>query len=77
MNVRSFMCAPLWNQNDVIGVLYCDNPRSKKFITDDLEVFAALCNYAAVAIEQARLSLRAARGNAAARAAARGITRRA
>ena len=32
MNVRSFMCAPLWNQNDVIGVLYCDNPRSKKFI---------------------------------------------
>ena len=57
MNVRSFMCAPLWNQNDVIGVLYCDNPRSKKFITDDLEVFAALCNYAAVAIEQARLSL--------------------
>jgi adenylate cyclase len=58
MNVRSFMCAPLWNQNDVMGVLYCDNPRSKKFITDDLEVFAALCNYAAVAIEQARLSLR-------------------
>src|SRR5215475_2000092 len=58
MNIRSFMCAPLWNQNDVIGVLYCDNPRSKKFITDDLEVFAALCNYAAVAIEQARLSLR-------------------
>lgn len=58
MNVRSFMCAPLWNQNEVIGVLYCDNPRSKKFITDDLEVFAALCNYAAVAIEQARLSLR-------------------
>jgi adenylate cyclase len=58
MNIRSFMCAPLWNQNEVIGVLYCDNPRSKKFITDDLEVFAALCNYAAVAIEQARLSLR-------------------
>ena len=58
MNVRSFMCAPLWNQNEVIGVLYCDNPRSKKFITDDLEIFAALCNYAAVAIEQARLSIR-------------------
>lgn len=58
MNVRSFMCAPLWNRNDVIGVLYCDNPRSKRFTTDDLEIFAALCNYAAVAIEQARLSLR-------------------
>jgi adenylate cyclase len=56
MNIRSFMCAPLWNRNDVIGVLYCDNPRSKQFIADDLEVFTALCNYAAVAIEQARLS---------------------
>jgi adenylate cyclase len=56
MNIRSFMCAPLWNRNEVIGVLYCDNPRSKQFIEDDLEAFAALCNYAAVAIEQARLS---------------------
>jgi adenylate cyclase len=57
MNIRSFMCAPFWNRNEVIGVLYCDNPRSKKFTTDDLEVFTALCNYAAVAIEQGRLSL--------------------
>jgi len=57
MNIRSFMCAPLWNRDEVIGVLYCDNPRSKKFTADDLEVFAALCNYAAVAIEQARLSM--------------------
>jgi len=57
MNIRSFMCAPLWNRSEVIGVLYCDNPRTKKFSTDDLEVFTALCNYAAVAIEQARLSL--------------------
>ena len=56
MNIRSFMCAPLWNRNEVIGVLYCDNPRSKQFSEDDLEVFTALCNYAAVAIEQARLS---------------------
>ena len=58
MNIRSFMCAPLWNRNEVIGVLYCDNPRSRKFSSNDLEVFAALCNYAAVAIEQARLSAR-------------------
>jgi adenylate cyclase len=56
LNVRSFMCAPLWNRNEVIGVLYCDNPRSRQFTADDLEVFTALSNYAAVAIEQARLS---------------------
>ena len=56
MNIRSFMCAPLWNRNEVIGVLYCDNARSKKFTADDLEVFTALSNYAAVAIEQARMA---------------------
>src|SRR5207248_7704082 len=39
-------------------VMYCVNPRSRKVITDDLGVLAALCNNAAVAIEQARLSLR-------------------
>jgi adenylate cyclase len=56
MHVRSFMCAPLWNRNDVIGVLYVDSPRSKRFVADDLDVFTALANYAAVAIEQARMS---------------------
>jgi len=54
--VRSFMCAPLWNRNEVIGVLYVDNPSTKQFAAADLDVFAALSNYAAVAIEQARLS---------------------
>jgi adenylate cyclase len=56
MGVRSFMCAPLWNRNNVIGVMYCDNPRAKRFAPDDLDVFMAFCGYAAVAIEQARLS---------------------
>lgn len=56
MNVRSFMCAPLWNHDEVIGVVYCDNPKSRIFNEDDLEVFAALSNYAAVAIEQSRLT---------------------
>ncbi len=56
LSIRSFMCAPLWNQNDVIGVLYADTPRSRKFSEDDLTVFVALANYAAVAIEHARLT---------------------
>ncbi len=56
VNIRSFMCAPLWNRNDVIGVLYCDNPRSQRFTPEDLDVFAAAANYAAVAIEQARVA---------------------
>ena len=56
MNIRSFMCAPLWNRNEVIGVLYADNPRSKRFTGEDLDVFTALANYAAVAIERARVA---------------------
>ena len=55
INIRSFMCAPLWNHNEVIGVLYTDNPKQKRFTAEDLAVFAALANYAAVAIEQARV----------------------
>lgn len=56
VQVRSFMCAPLWNRNEVIGVLYTDNPKSKRFNAEDLDVFVALANYAAVAIEQARVA---------------------
>ncbi len=57
-NVRSFMCAPLWNQREVIGVLYADTPRAERFVDADLDLFAALSNYAAVAIERARLAAR-------------------
>jgi adenylate cyclase len=56
--IRSFMCAPLWNQNAVIGILYVDNPVSRRFVSADLDLFTALSNYAAVAIEQARLAAR-------------------
>ena len=55
-NIRSFMCAPLWSREDVIGVLYVDSPKSAQFHAADLDAFTALANAAAVAIEQARLS---------------------
>ncbi len=56
--IRSCMCAPLWNETDVIGILYVDSPKSQKFNGDDLNLFSTLANYAAIAIEQARLSSR-------------------
>jgi adenylate cyclase len=56
LSVRSFMCVPLWNRNEVIGVIYVDNPVTKQFSPADLDVFTALSNYVAVAIEQARLA---------------------
>jgi adenylate cyclase len=56
LSIRSFMCAPLWNRDDVIGVLYVDSPRISRFGPSDLDAFTALANAAAIAIEQARLS---------------------
>ena len=52
------MCAPLWQDTDVIGILYVDNPESSRFSVGDLNLFTTLSNYAAVAIEHARLAAR-------------------
>ena len=57
-NIRAFMCAPLWNRKDVIGVLYSDSQDVGRFSGADLDLFTALSNYAAVAIERARLTER-------------------
>jgi adenylate cyclase len=57
-NIRAFMCAPLWNRTDVIGILYADSPVVGRFSEADLDLFTALSNYAAVAIERARLTAR-------------------
>lgn len=57
-NIRSFMSVPLWNQATAIGVLYVDSPRSAPLAAADLDVLQALSAYAAVAIEQARLTAR-------------------
>ena len=55
-NIRSFMCAPLWSHDEVIGVLYVDSPRTMQFKPADLDALTAITNAAAVAIEHARLS---------------------
>ena len=56
--VRSFMCAPLWTEHEVFGVLYVDAPEEESFSEPDLDLFTTVSNYAAVAIEQARLAAR-------------------
>jgi adenylate cyclase len=56
LDIRSFMCAPLWQGNDIIGLLYVDNPMSQGFNEADLDLFTAFSNYAAVAIAQAQLA---------------------
>jgi adenylate cyclase len=58
LDIRSFMCAPLWHENEIIGLLYVDNPQSARFTAADLDLFTAFSNYASVAIAQARLAAR-------------------
>ncbi|MGH9384004.1 MAG: adenylate/guanylate cyclase domain-containing protein [Vicinamibacterales bacterium] len=55
-NIGSFMCAPLWSQENTIGALYLDTSITAEFQPADLELLVAFSNYAAVAIEQARLA---------------------
>lgn len=57
--IRSAMCAPLWLRELVIGVIYVDSPlHVGSFSASDLDLLTALANYAAVAIERARLNER-------------------
>lgn len=56
-NIRSAMCAPLWNKDDVIGVVFIDSStKTGSFMPADLDLLTALANYAAIGIEQARLN---------------------
>jgi adenylate cyclase len=55
--IRSAMCAPLWHRDAVIGVLFVDTPLATGcFTAENLDLLTALANYAAVAIDRARLN---------------------
>ncbi len=54
--IRSVMCVPLWNNRDVIGLIYLDNRhRAGLFKEENLRLMSHLANVAAVKIENARL----------------------
>jgi adenylate cyclase len=55
--IRSAMCAPLWRDDTVIGIVHVDSPmHAGVFTVADLDLLTAMANYAAVAIEQAALT---------------------
>jgi sigma-B regulation protein RsbU (phosphoserine phosphatase) len=55
-NVHSAMCAPLWNNREVIGIIYADRTSlSEEFGEEDLKMLTLLANLAAIKIENARL----------------------
>jgi adenylate cyclase len=57
-DVRSLICGPLYAGEELVGLLYVDNPVTRQFSEADLELFSAIANYAAVAITQGRLAQR-------------------
>jgi len=54
--IHSAMCVPLWNNKEVIGLIYCDTvSAASTFTAEDLKLLTLLANIAAVKIENARL----------------------
>ena len=55
-NIHSAMCAPLWNNLEVIGIVYADRVSlMDQFSEEDLKMLTLLSNLAAIKIENARL----------------------
>jgi serine phosphatase RsbU (regulator of sigma subunit) len=53
-NIHSAMCVPLWNDREIIGVVYADRTvQLDQFTEDDLRLLTLLSNLAAVKIENA------------------------
>lgn len=54
--IHSAMCIPLWNNMDIIGLIYADRASLvEQFTEEDLRLLTLLANLAAVKIENARL----------------------
>jgi serine phosphatase RsbU (regulator of sigma subunit)/pSer/pThr/pTyr-binding forkhead associated (FHA) protein len=55
-NVRTAMCVPLWNNQEIIGIVYADRASPvNPFTEDDLKLLTLLANVTAVKIENAKL----------------------
>jgi len=55
-NVRTAMCVPLWNNQEIIGIVYADRVSPvNPFTEDDLKLLTLLANVTAVKIENAKL----------------------
>jgi serine phosphatase RsbU (regulator of sigma subunit) len=54
--IHSAMCVPLWNNEEIIGLIYCDRAALiGQFNEDDLRLLTLLANLAAIKYENARL----------------------
>jgi Nif-specific regulatory protein len=55
-NIRSVLCTPLKQQNEIVGLIYIDSLTTSNVFTEEDKAFlAAFANMAAISIENARL----------------------
>lgn len=55
-NIRSALCVPLWEKDEVLGVIYIDNLMSSHCFTDEnLDLMTAIANQIAIRIKQEEL----------------------
>jgi adenylate cyclase len=58
--IRSAMCAPLWSNDQIMGVIQVDSPfQVGAYGERDLDVLTTLANYVAVAVERIRYARKA------------------
>lgn len=56
LKIHSAMCVPLWNNREIIGIIYVDRISiPQKFTDEDLKLLTLLSNLAAIKIENAKL----------------------
>jgi sigma-B regulation protein RsbU (phosphoserine phosphatase) len=56
MNIHSAVCVPLWNNKEIIGIIYSDRiSLLKPFSDEDLRLLTLLANLAAVKIENSKV----------------------
>jgi len=56
LNIHSAMCVPLWNNKEIIGVIYADRIfMLEQFTEEDLKLMTLLANLAAIKIENSKL----------------------
>jgi serine phosphatase RsbU (regulator of sigma subunit) len=54
--IRSAICVPLWNNKEIIGLIYADRVAFfEQYSEEDLQLLTVLANLAAIKIENARL----------------------
>ncbi|MEK7449378.1 MAG: adenylate/guanylate cyclase domain-containing protein [Planctomycetota bacterium] len=55
-NIRSALCVPLWEKQEIFGVIYLDNLiKSYAFTAEDLDLLTAVANQIAIRIKQEEL----------------------